>query len=681
MRASNIALCAALALLLGVAAVQAAGYSCPATCTAKLGCQCATSKPPTGIANGEMPQFIVLTNDDAITVISQPIIMNITERHTNKNGCKMPATWFTSIQYTDPNLVKQVFIRGHEIATHTVNHVANPNATEIVGARDWLNKTAGIPLESIRGFRSPFLMYNPEQRAILSKAGFTWDSSISEQYPSDTSPSSAELLFPYTMDYGVPQNCAISTGTCSLSERLPGLWEFPMHNIQDATGATVASMDPLGDPLELFTRGFDQRYNGNRAPMGIFIHAAWLIADPTRADKLNQFLEYAMTKENVFLVTVNQVLEWMQNPVPAAEYSPNCPSEQELLALLPQGSSLCVMPNQGCDYGVFDSNTCKCKCQNEEINAAGYCRDADERCTVQKSYDFDFQKYYCPEPVTTPVAVPSTAPTAGGATAPIVSGTQPLTVEMDVSGSSVVGFQTTQADAFCAQLLRLTGDAAATCKVVSVVTVAATPAVANRRLLAGETVHVITSLESKNAEAAVAALQTDTVFTLLAPAGITVVPGSVKAALGAYVAPAPVVEATPTPTDSAATPVDAAGNPTDSAPAASGSDTAAATDGSSSSGGGSSIGPIVGGVVGGLAAVAIIVGAVVVMRRRKAAAAASTSAADAQIAARTASYNPTFGAGVTATVRTSRSPTKKGLMEAEAVTDSPLRDSMARQQS
>lgn len=39
-----------------------------------------------------LPQFIVLTNDDAITVISQPIILNITERHKNKNGCKMPAT-------------------------------------------------------------------------------------------------------------------------------------------------------------------------------------------------------------------------------------------------------------------------------------------------------------------------------------------------------------------------------------------------------------------------------------------------------------------------------------------------------------------------------------------------------------------------------------------------------------
>lgn len=96
-----------------------------------------------------------------------------------------------------------------------------------------------------------------------------------------------------------------------------------MWNVQDKTGMTVASMDPMvrtseemelgqctstlhaaqllclpdllfspptctptengtqGDPYELYKQQFDERYNGNRAPLGIFIHAAWLIADPT----------------------------------------------------------------------------------------------------------------------------------------------------------------------------------------------------------------------------------------------------------------------------------------------------------------------------------------------------------------------------------------------------------------
>lgn len=48
--------------------------------------------------------------------------------------------WYVSVNFTDPNLVQQSYIRGHEIATHTISHVANPNATEIVGAKLWLNQ-------------------------------------------------------------------------------------------------------------------------------------------------------------------------------------------------------------------------------------------------------------------------------------------------------------------------------------------------------------------------------------------------------------------------------------------------------------------------------------------------------------------------------------------------------------
>ena len=34
--------------------------------------------------------------------------------------------------------------------------------------------------------------------------------------------------------------------------------------------------------------------------------------------------------------------------------------------------------------GVFDSAVCKCRCQNEELNAAGYCRDPTTlSCTVR----------------------------------------------------------------------------------------------------------------------------------------------------------------------------------------------------------------------------------------------------------------------------------------------------------
>lgn len=38
------------------------------------------------------------------------------------------------------SLLSSSDLPGEEIATHTINHVANPNATQIIGARDWLVK-------------------------------------------------------------------------------------------------------------------------------------------------------------------------------------------------------------------------------------------------------------------------------------------------------------------------------------------------------------------------------------------------------------------------------------------------------------------------------------------------------------------------------------------------------------
>lgn len=111
-------------------------------------------------------------------------------------------------------------------------------------------------------------------------------------------------------------------------------------------------------------------------------------------------------------------------------------------------------------------------------------------------------------------------------------------------------------------------------------------------------------METKNADATVAALQTDTVYTLLSPAGITVVPGSVKATLGAPLVPAPA------PTDGSA-PADGSPNgSTDSATDGS----APTTDGSSDGGGGSNTGAIVGAVVGVVAVVAIGGGIAFVVR-------------------------------------------------------------------
>lgn len=40
------------------------------------------------------------------------------------------------------------------------------------------------------------------------------------------------------------QDCTTGTGPCSTSESHPGLWEFPLWNVQADDSTVVASMDP-----------------------------------------------------------------------------------------------------------------------------------------------------------------------------------------------------------------------------------------------------------------------------------------------------------------------------------------------------------------------------------------------------------------------------------------------------
>lgn len=51
-------------------------------------------------------------------------------------------------------------------------------------------------------------------------------------------------------------------------------------------------------------------YNGNRAPYGLYIHTPWLTPDNIQA--ANNFLDYALGLNNTWVVTVRQVIEWMQ---------------------------------------------------------------------------------------------------------------------------------------------------------------------------------------------------------------------------------------------------------------------------------------------------------------------------------------------------------------------------------
>lgn len=319
----------AIALFLAIACVVShvdATYKCKkAKCDENLeiDCHCASTHPPGGLKPEDTPMFILITNDDAVTQISEPLVRSITNMHTNPNGCMIPATYYVSIAYTSADLVKQLHKDGNEIATHTFSHVGNPDIHEIESARSWIHNNTHIPLDQISGFRAPELLSNQDTRKSLHDLGFKYDCSITESSAggSLTSPAGDTRLWPYTMDYGIPQTCT-GGAKCDDTERYPGLWEIPMWTLEDDTGRPIGIMDPVVEDLaDAYFQAFNRSYYGNRSPIGVFFHAAWLAADQQRIGHVNAFLERVLANDDVWVVTTSQLIDFMRHPMPKDKYA------------------------------------------------------------------------------------------------------------------------------------------------------------------------------------------------------------------------------------------------------------------------------------------------------------------------------------------------------------------------
>ncbi len=121
-----------------------------------------------------------------------------------------------------------------------------------------------------------------------------------------------------------------------------------------------------------------RKYNSNRAPVGVYLHAARLVGSQDVADQYSAFFRSALALPDVWVVTVSevgcsgggwlyfglrelfeahqpwpqqpianlaQVLRWMANPVPASQYRLSCPTPTDMT--FPSGH-FCLAPSGGC---------------------------------------------------------------------------------------------------------------------------------------------------------------------------------------------------------------------------------------------------------------------------------------------------------------------------------------------
>ncbi|EFN51596.1 hypothetical protein CHLNCDRAFT_139978 [Chlorella variabilis] len=309
-----------------------------------------SNSPPGGLDVANTPQFILFTHDDAVLSSTHELMKSVTDGRSF-SGCPATATLFVATQIgNDCDLMMDLYNSGYEVADHTQTHETlkglkeSKLEEEVLGARSDL-VACGVPQGDVAGMRAPFLNSDAAVRQVLSENGFLYDSSLIEEGKgASLSKGMGDRVWPFQMDGGVPINCDWfgDSQQCSTSESWPGLFEVPVWQLLNDDG--VWSMDygqsPSADAYRVLKNAFDAAYSGNRAPLPIFIHTPWL---EEHAGDVKRFLGEAAARggggsggggvcedevsdpeayPNVYMVTIRQLLAWMQNPVPADQLTP-----------------------------------------------------------------------------------------------------------------------------------------------------------------------------------------------------------------------------------------------------------------------------------------------------------------------------------------------------------------------
>jgi hypothetical protein len=294
-------------------------------CTISNNCKCASTENP--LADGDAPQLISLTFDEAVVNdIFQDVWTPLLFDRKNPDGNNIGATFFVPHEYTDYERVHDLYLRGFEIGLNSItkNSLAQywSNATEDTlinefgGQRTIITTFANIPSEDIIGARTPQLQLEGDVSINAYEAsGIQYDSSWTSR--------SNRILFPYTLDYLSTQECR--TGTTCPTESHPGFWIAPINNLQgnnsvECNSLTSCFIEGSADDISTWLLQQVDRNGTNKAPLTLMVPSSWFRFVNNSFEGFEKFLDELGGRSDVFLVSQQQVIEWMKNPVPVGQF-------------------------------------------------------------------------------------------------------------------------------------------------------------------------------------------------------------------------------------------------------------------------------------------------------------------------------------------------------------------------
>jgi peptidoglycan/xylan/chitin deacetylase (PgdA/CDA1 family) len=339
-------------------------------CTDRVDKMAPSINPPGGLMPNQVPQFVLLGYDDNAFVDGIQWTLDVLRDRKHPDGTAARATFFITAGFADEhfnpaggqskdqliNIWKQIKVDGHEIGSHTWSHsqmLAGLDKagweSEIARSFDLFVNTLGIERCKLWGFRTPFLNFSQATFDAMKTNNVRYDTSVEfgydwfqpmgsdKGYGPGTAEAGKHYYWPFTMDTPFPGGFA-SKGVGPA----PGMWQFPVYTFNKITGETASTVTGFDFNLwnksqsetgfnytEVLKQSLDQRIAGNRSPFAVGLHTdvysqfnesantTWNKFDyMARRKALFDFIEYALTRPEVRLVTYRQLIEWLRQPKP-----------------------------------------------------------------------------------------------------------------------------------------------------------------------------------------------------------------------------------------------------------------------------------------------------------------------------------------------------------------------------
>lgn len=311
---------------------------------------------PGEMALADVPQFVCLSFDDNIDADGVEWLCQQTEDLENPNDIAVGLSFFFNSQFMNGNQqlidVVNSYLEGdespNEIGNHTYDH---PHLEEGRTVEEWktiiqqgidalVSNTNLTERELISaGFRAPYLETSDEMYAALNEMGVRYDHSASTYYNATNQAGwpymvqsesmdgtgkflwkvpISELFIPETTQelaaYGIDQDIATQVGGTKV-----GAGDYDLFEVYKLNSSSI---------LGLLKYNLDRSLAGNRAPFTFCFHAQYYSEgraagiDPNcnttlqeRKELLSAFIAYCQQNDEVYLSTIGQLLDWMENPI------------------------------------------------------------------------------------------------------------------------------------------------------------------------------------------------------------------------------------------------------------------------------------------------------------------------------------------------------------------------------